>query len=151
VVTTLRSSFQFRPAEHWTVLLTGIYSKQESATETSQVVGVFVPLGETTLLQDGRVSGFFPPDTAVRYPFDVPGTNLEAAERRVVTVDNAIDIDTWTLRASATRQLTYHLSCSVNATYRKQDNNSQALATANSFDGWRVGVSLRYSFDPIVF
>jgi hypothetical protein len=148
VLTALSSAFRWEPAERWELVFSGRYSKQESATETSQVVPVFVPVSETTLRQDGILDPNLPDDTAVRRPLDPAGT---VAERRVIKLDNAVEIDTWSLRFEATREITRNLRGRMDVAYRNQDNKGQVVTTANTFEDWRVGFSLIYRFDPIAF
>jgi hypothetical protein len=145
IVTTLASSFDWKPAERWRLAFSGHYFNRESATDTQQVLGVFVPLDPTN--PPVGIDPRFPEGTAVR----ALGPLGQAGERRVVEADNAVDIDTWVLRFQATREITRQLNGRLLVVYRDQNDKSAFTTTANSFEDLTVTVSLTYTFDSIAF
>ncbi|MEN8183517.1 MAG: hypothetical protein ABFS46_13395, partial [Myxococcota bacterium] len=144
VATTLSSTFRWKPAEKWDLSFSGFYVRRESATESTQIVNVYVPVG-TGDAPNAAVLSLCTIDNPCN------GVADESGERRVVKLDNAVDIDTWSLRFQATRLITRKLSAVMNLSYIDQTNDSQALASASTFDAWRLNLSFVYRFEPIAF
>jgi hypothetical protein len=139
VADVLSSAFSWQPDADWRLEVRAAYSKRQQATSASVLSGF--PL----VANAGSVSGI-PDDVAIV----AVGPDGSA---RVLTeeVDDAFDVDSWSLFARATRRLTRRLSAFVSLRYADQRNNGLEGGVVQDLDNFEIGLGVSYSFDRIRF
>ena len=133
----LSSRWTWRPDADWRFDFRASYAKQQQATSASVAEGF--PL----IPNAGTVPGL---------AADVAIVDLRpdgSARVRTGEVDNAFDVDSWTVQLRATRRLTRRLSGFLSMGYRDQTNNGVEGGVVDSLDQFEVGLGLTYAFDPL--
>jgi hypothetical protein len=133
----LSSRLSWQPDADWRFDFRASYSKQQQATSAEVIEGLRV------VRNAGTVPGL-PPNAAI-LELGPDGT------ARVVTreVDDAFDVDSWTLSVRATRRLTRRLSGFLGVRYLDQTNNGFRRSVVDDLDQFEAGFGLTYAFDPL--
>lgn len=129
IVDALSVQVTWDPSPLWSAEWGASFTNRESATEqTISVVG----------LASGFV--FLPPSATV-----VPGA--ASANLRLLEVDDALEVKTYSTTLRVTRRLARRLEVFGRFNYLKQDLDTQT--TSREFDVFRVLLGLRWRFEPI--
>ncbi len=135
----LSSRLTWQPDTDWRFDFRASYSKQQQATSAEVIEGLRVVRNAGTVPE-------LPPNAAI---LDLgPDGSVRVVTREV---DDAFDVDSWTIQVRATRRLTRRLSGFLGVRYLDQTNNGFRRSVVDDLDQFEVGLGLSYAFDPLRF
>jgi len=142
-LTLASASFSWVPEQKWRLTATAGWTLQTSASDLPISTLVFRP---ETVFVDGAGLIVDDPTLAVAR---VDGAAVTAGIRETGSSDNAFESMTYQLRLSATRQISRRLTARASASLFRSEQSGD-LQSDTTTDSIRIGIGLRWMFDPFV-
>lgn len=128
---TVTASLDWDLSERWSLLLRGDWTQRESVTDAN------------------RFHLLVTPETGGQQPGDPTAARFTGVQFVTSDSTNRIDTVRWAALGRVSRRVFRNTRVYGQATYNKQNSQSNTLGGGSDFDGWIATLGLVHLFEPI--